>query len=87
MAELNERTYTERVPVTVSVTVGDNSITMTQDYSEYFNSGHYKYVIFDKGGNIIQANQTIAGAPEGKLDASDAVEMLEKFLEELTRFG
>ncbi len=87
MAELNEKTYTERVLVTVSVTVGDNSITVTQDYSPHFNSGHYKYVVFDNFGNIICANHSIAGAPTGRLEASDAVAILERFLEERTRFG
>lgn len=87
MPEATERSLTERELVTVSVTVDDNSITMTQDYSPYFNSGHYKYAIFDKDGNIISANSSMAGAPKGKLDATDAINMLEKFLVEAARFA
>lgn len=87
MAEVTEQSYTERVPVTISVTVGDNSITVTQDYSPHFNSGHYKYVVFDNAGNIICANHSIAGAPTGRLEASDAVAILEKFQEDRARFG
>lgn len=87
MTEVDEKTYTERVPVTVSVAVGQNSITVTQDYSPHFDSGHYKYVIFDLAGNIVNANSTICGAPKGKLSADDAVSMLEKFQEEEARYG
>jgi hypothetical protein len=87
MPELTERSLTEREFVTVSVTVDDNSITMTQDYSPYFNTGHYKYAIFDKDGNIISANSSMAGAPKGKLNVTDAVSQLEKFLEDAARFA
>lgn len=87
MPEVTESSFTERELITVSTTVGDNSITMTQDYSEYFDSGHYKYAIFDKDGNIIGANSSMAGAPKGKLIVGDAISMLERFLEEAARFG
>jgi hypothetical protein len=87
MPEATEKSFAERELVTVSVTVDDNSITITQDYSPYFDSGHYKYVIFDKSGNILSANYSIAGAPRGKLGVSDATDQLEKFLKEAARFA
>ncbi len=87
MTELTEKSFTERELVTVSHTVDGNTITATQDYSPHFDSGHYKYVVMDNAGNVIQAYQTICGAPTGKLDESDAQRMLESFLEEKARFG
>jgi len=87
MSESEERYYTKREPVTVSVTVDGNSMTVTQEYSEMFDSGHYKYVIFDENGDIIGANQTMAGAPKGKVDEKFVDELLKAFIRELNRFG
>lgn len=81
-----ERFWAKREPVTVSITVDGNTVTITQDYSENFDSGHYKYVVFDKAGDIIGANQTMAGAPKGKIDGKFADEFLETFMREYNRF-
>ena len=84
---MSDTHYAERVLVTVTATHGDKTITMTQEYSEQFDSGHYKYVILNTGGDIVSVYQTMAGAPKGKLIESDAVDVIKRFEEEQARFG
>lgn len=42
-------------------------ITITQDYSEKFDMGHYKYAIF-YGGHLIRTTESIGSPPRGRVD-------------------
>jgi len=77
----------ESVPSTVSVTKEGLTITLTQDYRERFDTGHYRYAVTDTGGNIMTVGQSIYGAPSGKLGVAKAEAILDNFMAERLRFG
>ena len=77
----------ERTTVTVSTSHDGETLTATQDYSEEFDRGHYRYSITDEDGNIVSVHQSMGGPPQGKLIEEDAKVMLERFVEERERWG
>jgi len=77
----------ESVPSTVSVTKEGLTITLTQDYRERFDTGHYKCCVVDTAGHIVFIGQSIAGAPKGKLGVAQAESILDDFVIQRDRFG
>lgn len=77
----------EPVPTTVSVTKEGLTITLTQDYRERFDTGHYQYAVSDADGNIVTVGQSVCGAPKGKLGVAKAESIIDEFISDRDRFG
>lgn len=60
---------------TFTVSQDEYSLTVTQDYDETFNSGHWRLFI-EKDGHVLYILESGSGPPKGKITSEWASEML-----------
>jgi hypothetical protein len=52
------------VTITVKTKFDNNTLKLTQDLSRKFDTGHYRYTIENKEGDILHAGYSICRAPK-----------------------
>lgn len=59
----------------------EHILTLTQEYYQDFNFGHWKYVVVDKKGNILETNKSLNAPPIDKVNMILAKQLYNRFYE------